>query len=120
MSCCWDRQKINPRTHWPASLGARLERRPRKPLKAACDLITGEIEGGGDKLKLYEPKLWRVLVVDAQNGPVLASRSVGKGTLLVGARGLAGQNPNAKDNINASWWQPLLVELASGKSGGLR
>ena len=87
----------------------------QKPLNAACDLITGEIEGDGDKLRLYEPKLWRVLAVDAQNGPVLASRSVGKGTLLVGARGLAGQNPNAKDNINASWWQPLLVQVASGK-----
>ena len=59
-------------------------------------------------------------MTDAQNSPVLASRMVGKGTLLVGARGLAGQNPNAQDNINASWWQPLLVEAGCGKVRGLR
>ncbi len=33
----------------------------------------------------------------------------------MGARGLAGQNPDASDNINASWWQPLLIDTASGK-----
>jgi len=87
-----------------------------KPLKAAHDLINGEIEGGGDILKLDERNLWRVLVVDAQDRPALASRKVGKGMLLVGARGLAGQNPNASDNINAPWWQPLLMEVASGRT----
>jgi hypothetical protein len=35
--------------------------------------------------------------------------------LLIGARGLAGQNPDASDNINADWWRPLLIEIASGK-----
>ena len=87
-----------------------------KPLKAATDLITGEIEGSGDSLALEKPKDWRVLVADARNRPVLASRNVGKGTLLVGARGLAGRNPDASDDINALWWQPLLVEVASGKT----
>ncbi len=87
-----------------------------KPLKAAHDLIDGEIEGGGDTLKMQERKLWRVLAVDARERPVLATRRIGKGTLLVGARGLAGRNPNASDNINASWWQPLLVEVASRKT----
>lgn len=87
-----------------------------KPLKAAGDLITGDILGAGDSLNLEKSKEWNVLVADARNRPVLASRIVGEGTLLVGARGLAGRNPNASDNINASWWQPLLVEVASGKT----
>jgi len=95
--------------------GCSFEAAAHKPLKSACDLIDGAIVGGGDRLELNEQDLWCVLVVDAQDSPVLASRTVGQGTLLVGARGLAGRNPNAQDNINASWWQPLLVEVASGK-----
>ncbi len=96
--------------------GCSFSKGAQKPLATVCDVVTGEIEGGGDTLELQDQKLWRVLVVDAQDRPVLASRSVGKGTLLVGARGLAGHNPNASDNINASWWQPLLIEVASGKA----
>ena len=87
----------------------------QKPLKSVSPLITGEIAGGGDALTLQETKLWQVLITDSQSRPVLARRSIGKGTLLLGARGLAGQNPDAKDNINASWWQPLLTDVASGK-----
>jgi hypothetical protein len=51
---------------------------------------------------------------------VLARKPVGKGTLVVGARGLAGSNPNAKDNINAAWWHPLLVRTAAGKTSDPR
>ena len=86
-----------------------------KPLKSLSAPITGEIAGGGDTLDLSETNLWRVLVADAKSRPMLVRRSIGKGTLLVGARGLAGQNPDARDNINASWWQPLLTDIASGK-----
>lgn len=86
-----------------------------KPLQSASAPIAGEIAGGGDTLNLQETNLWRVLVVDAQGNPMLARRTVGKGTLLVGARGLAGHNPDASDNINAAWWRPLLADVASGK-----
>lgn len=87
----------------------------QKPLKSASAPIAGGIVGGGDTLNLQDTNQWRVLVVDAQGKPMLARRTVGKGTLLVGARGLAGHNPDASDNINAAWWQPLLADVASGK-----
>lgn len=96
--------------------GCSFGKPSQKPLKSVSDRIVGKIVGGGDTIELHEPGQWHVLLADEQNRPVLASRMVGKGTLLVGARGLAGQNPNAQDNINASWWQPLLVEAASGKT----
>jgi len=87
----------------------------QKPLRAASAPVAGEIAGGGDILNLQDTNQWRVLMVDAQGKPMLARRTMGKGTLLVGARGLAGQNPDASDNINAAWWQPLLADVASGK-----
>ena len=97
------------------NFGCSFENPANTPLKSASGLIADEIVGGGDTLSLRETNLWRVLAVDSKGSPVLARRTVGKGTLLVGARGLAGQNPNASDNINASWWQPLLADVASGK-----
>lgn len=104
-----------PQNALARSFGCSFAKPAEKPLKSVAHEITGEIAGGGDVLNLQETNLWRLLVVDAQGNPVLARRNIGKGTLLVGARGLAGQNPDAKDNINAAWWQPLLVDLASGK-----
>lgn len=56
---------------------------------------------------------WRVLVVDSEGRPVLATRRLGGGHAIVGSRGLFGQNPDASDPINASWVTPLLVDLAS-------
>jgi hypothetical protein len=105
-----------PQNALARQFGCSFGKPAQKPLKSVDDRIAGEIVGGGDTMELRERKPWRVLLVDAQDRPVLASRKVGKGMLLVGARGLAGQNPNAQDNINASWWQPLLVEAASGKT----
>ena len=104
-----------PQNALAREFGCSFEGAAQKPLRSISTLITGEIAGGGDALNLKEPNLWKVLAVDAKDRPVLARRSLGKGTLLVGARGLAGQNPDAKDNINASWWQPLLFDVASGK-----
>lgn len=96
-------------------LGCEFGGAAKLPLKAAGPEIKGKIEGGGSTLELREPTLWEVLATDGENRPILARRAYGKGTLLVSARGLAGQNPNASDDINASWWQPLLVKTASGK-----
>jgi hypothetical protein len=104
-----------PQNELAREFGCSFETPAQKPLKSADGLISGEIAGGGHTLSLGETNLWRVLVTDSKGVPVLARRSVGKGTLLVGARGLAGSNPNAKDNINAAWWQPLLADVASGR-----
>jgi hypothetical protein len=59
---------------------------------------------------------WTGLVQDAEGRPVLALRAHGAGWVLVGSRGLFGQQPDAKDPINAGWVRPLLVGLASTKA----
>jgi hypothetical protein len=104
-----------PQNALAREFGCFFEKPGQKPLKSTSPLIPEDIAGGGDTLSLGDTNLWQVLMTDSKGSPMLARRSVGKGTLLVGARGLAGQNPNAKDNINASWWQPLLADVASGK-----
>jgi hypothetical protein len=105
-----------PQNALARTLGCEFAGPAQKPLKASTATVSGEIAGGGDTLKLLEPKTWEVLIVDANGNPVLSRKGVGKGTLIVGARGLAGSNPNAKDNINTSWWGPLLVQAATGKA----
>ena len=87
----------------------------QQPLAAAAEPVSGQIAGRGDTLALQRASAWQVLVRDARDQPVLARRRIGKGWLLVGARGLAGNRPDASDDINASWWRPLLVSLAAGK-----
>jgi hypothetical protein len=46
----------------------------------------------------------------------MARRQVGKGQMLMASRALVGRQPDAKDPINAAWWQPLLRDLVRGKS----
>ncbi len=104
-----------PQNALASHFGCTFQQAARQPLKSASELIAGQIAGGGDALSFGQADLWRVLIVDSDGHPVLARRTVGKGTLLVGARGLAGQNPDASDDINAAWWQPLLVDVAAGK-----
>ena len=59
---------------------------------------------------------WTVLAVDDRSEkPLLAMRRVGKGHVVIGARGLFGQNPDASDPINNGWVGPLLTELAETK-----
>ncbi|MGL5683267.1 MAG: hypothetical protein ACRDDZ_09525 [Marinifilaceae bacterium] len=58
---------------------------------------------------------WDVLVADKDGKPILARSKYGKGNLLVGARSIAGSNPNASDSINHTLWRPLLKQIASGK-----
>jgi len=48
-------------------------------------------------------------------GPARPTKG-GQGSLLVASRELCGSRPDAKDPINAQWWQPLLQDLASGKT----
>ena len=105
-----------PQNELAKNFGCEFGGRAKRPLKAANGSITGEIAGGGDCLQLHNPKDWDVLISDAADKPVLARKIISRGTLVVGARGLAGSNPDAKDNINAGWWQPLLVKTAAGKT----
>jgi len=105
-----------PQNDLARTWGCEFEGGAKRPFKGSVPAITGEIAGGGDALKLEDPKAWEVLIADADGKPVLARKQVGPGMLLAGARGLAGSNPDAKDNINASWWRPLLVGAAKGKT----
>jgi hypothetical protein len=105
-----------PQNELARCFGCSFEKPAKMPLKAADKSVTGKIAGGGDALTLRQPKLWQVLIADADNKPILARRSIGKGILLVGARGLAGSQPDAKDNINAAWWTELLRAAASNKA----
>ncbi len=68
---------------------------------------------GGSVLTLDEH--WIPLVRDAEDLPVLARRNWGSGRVLLGSRGLFGQNPDASDPINAAWITPLLEECAAAK-----
>jgi hypothetical protein len=99
------------------ALGAFFSETPaREPLEPAPALGAAEVKFyGGKALQLQRPYEWEVLIRDADRRVLLARRKVGKGTLLVGARGLAGQRPDASDPINAAWWTPLLQQAAAGK-----
>ena len=59
---------------------------------------------------------WEPLLRDERERPVLALRPVGAGHLLLGSRGLFGQNPDASDPINAEWVTPLLLSLTAHKT----
>ena len=95
--------------------GCAFGDRAKPPLTSKAGPDPGTLTGRGDTLRLGEPALWDVLAEDAAGQPVVARRKVGRGVLLAGARGLAGSNPDASDDINAGFWQALLPELATGK-----
>lgn len=101
------------------AFGARFaEQQAEAPLRAQWPGATAADEVrtyGGSYLTLNDPAEWMVLVVDAKGHPVLAGRRVGKGALLLASRGLAGQQPDASDPINADVWKPGLRFLAAGK-----
>lgn len=71
-----------------------------------------EFRGGGT---LSVGPTWQKLVVDEDGRPLLARRPYGKGHVLLGARNLFGNRPDASDPINAEWVKPLLQSIASGK-----
>jgi hypothetical protein len=105
----------NPQNELARNFGCTFDKPAKSPFKANDEAIIGKISGQSDTLKLRQPKLWQILIIDAENNPIMARRTLGKGTLLVSARGLAGSNPDASDNINVSWWKPLLRATAAGK-----
>lgn len=87
------------------------------PLKAN-EFSTEEVvvKGGAARMKLDKPEVWNVVVEDSARQPMLAYTKIGKGTLIVGARALLGDNPDqATDSINAKIWNDLWVKAASVK-----
>lgn len=97
--------------------GAKFAGKATPPLGATEKLGKQEkIEGDKNVyLELDTPAEWTVFVEDAQGRPVLAQRNQGKGTVIVGSRALAGNRPDAKDNINSSWIPRILEQAVVAK-----
>lgn len=87
----------------PGAAASAIEFRRGTVLELSTDATAGDRE-------------WTPLVVDADGRPVLATRPLGKGHVLIGSRGLFGQKPDASDPINAAWVTPLLVGLAGERA----
>ncbi len=105
-----------PQNELARIFGATFAKGARPPLRPVEALGVAEVQGGvGMRLALEQPDRWTVLVSDAGGDPVAAMRRVGKGRLLVLARSLAGQRPDASDPVNAAWLAPVLERLAAGK-----
>jgi len=100
-----------------ANYGVKFTKPAGYPLKANGDYSQKAIEGKGNSIaSLKEHAKWDVIVEDAYQAPVMARRKIGKGTLLVASRNLAGNHPSASDSINRHLWKPILEEVASGKT----
>ena len=98
------------------TFGAEFSADALLPGTASVKPALSKVEGkGGSVLRFDQPRKWEVLVRDSANRAMMATRKVGKGTLLLASRSLSGSNPNAKDSINAGLWRPLLPKIASGK-----
>ncbi|MFV0553888.1 MAG: hypothetical protein ACK5LR_04205 [Mangrovibacterium sp.] len=96
--------------------GVQFTQSSEAPLKANGAYTGISLEDKGNFVAdLENPSKWEVLVEDAKSSPVVARRRVGKGTLLVSSRNMAGSHPSARDSINTQLWKPLLLEVASGK-----
>jgi len=95
--------------------GVHFKSKAMKPFQGVVKQISSRIEGEADWMHFDDPSQWQELIKDANLRPILARRKVGLGNLLIGARGLAGRNPNAQDKINAAWWKPLLLLTAADK-----
>lgn len=100
-----------------AQFGAKFTQAAAPPLAfVSAEGSTSGIEGRNlDTLELSSKLNWKPMVKDANNAPVMASLKQGKGTLLVVARNLMGNNPNGKDSINKEWLTPIFKDAASGK-----
>src|SRR3989339_1695591 len=99
------------------TFGAEFTGEAKQPLSATGKTSQTKVESkGGSILSLERPGKWNVLIRDSSRRAMMATRKVGKGTLLLASRSLAGSNPNASDSINAAIWRPLLPRIASGKT----
>ena len=98
------------------TFGAEFKAAGKLPLTASSELAVNEVQGGaGSTLELKQPGEWNILVKDAENKPEMVQRKVGKGTLIIASRSLAGNHPDASDPVNASFWTPLLEKIVAAK-----
>lgn len=98
------------------TFGTEFTAEAKQPMNASEKLPKTVIESkGGSVLTFEKPAKWEVLIRDSAQKAMMARTKVGKGTLLVASRSLAGSNPNAKDSINKEIWKPLMISAASGK-----
>lgn len=104
---------VPPGARLAERFGAKLTAVSAKKPLAPSDASWKVEFRAGRVLDVGEP--WRVLVRDAESRPVLATRDFGRGSVILGSRGLFGHQPDAKDPINAAWVTPLLVEHAARK-----
>lgn len=96
--------------------GASFDGPAVPPFKLSEKLPQVQIEGaGGSVLSFADARKWEVLLSDSNQKPLLARQKIGKGSLLVSSRSLAGSHPSARDSINREIWKPLLIETAAGK-----
>lgn len=106
----------NPQNALLKNFGAEFSSQAQPPLKAEPVLQTdADIEGRPGATIQFKASDWKPLISDSNKTAVLAQKKIGKGVLIAGSRSLAGSNPNAKDNINASWWTPLLERSVAAK-----
>ncbi len=105
-----------------AALTTDAARAPRlRPTAAWRELVGPEPSDAADAFTFRGGRVlelsrdWTPLLLDDAEAPVLAVRAVGEGRLLLGSRGLFGQQPDASDPINAAWVRPLLLALAGRK-----
>ncbi|MHC4810889.1 MAG: hypothetical protein ACYTEV_11055 [Planctomycetota bacterium] len=88
----------------------------RGPLRGVGEAAEAEIAfRRGTTLQFDSAAAWTPLVVDAEGRPVLAAARHGQGHVILGSRGLFGQQPDASDPINAAWVTPLLLSRAASK-----
>lgn len=87
------------------------------PLKLMTGLSDIKLETRGDP-GYFRPGTanpagirWEPLIVDQQQNIVAHHARLGKGIILMMPRAMIGQQPNAKDNINAEWLQVLLPKI---------
>lgn len=74
------------------------------------------VEGSGSALIFEVPEAWRKLITDEAGNAVAAWRRVNeKGYVLVVSRGLAGNNPDGSDALNAAWWKRVFQQITASK-----
>ena len=97
------------------ALGGRFgTERAKKPIVGIDELAGTDITYNGGTVLDLGPA-WTTLAADLDDRPVLATRTLGDGHVILASRGLFGRKPDASDPINADWVTPMLVSRAATK-----
>lgn len=98
------------------ALGGRFGTdRAKKPIVGIDELAGTDITYNGGTVLDLGPA-WTTLAADLDDRPVLATRTLGDGHVILASRGLFGRKPDASDPINADWVTPMLVSRAVTKA----